>query len=164
MKPDLNIKKVIIPKADLPAIFSNNFSYNVRFRIVSEDKNRLSHWSHIYNIDATEQIPGVSNKLNYSYVSEDAKDSIGTIIKSLRFNWDVPTDLGISFFDIFVKRALTDPATTETYQYLGTTSSNTYSIFKTGSESHIQVAVQAPTYPKQINSSAYLFETALINI
>lgn len=158
MIPDSNIKKVIIPKSELPAIESNNFSYNIRFRIVSEDKNRISHWSPIYNVDATEQIPSAGNKLVYSYVKENATDSDGNTIKSVRINWIVPLDLGINFFDVFVKRD-SDP-----YQYIGTTASNTYTIFEEGTETHIKVAVQAPTYPKQINSNAYLFETVQINI
>ena len=155
---DANIKKVIVPKVDLPAIFSNNFSYNVRFRVVSEDKNRVSHWSSIYSIDATNSISGSSNKLQYSYVSETAKDSNGDNLKSVRFSWIVPPDLGINFFDVFVQRDSLP------YTYLGTTSSNVYTVFEEAGETHIKVAVQAPTYPKQINSAAYLFETTSINI
>jgi len=155
---DANIKKIIIPKVDLPAVFSNNFSYNIRFRVVSEDKNRISHWSSIYNIDAIDSISGSSNKLQYSYLSEVVKDSNGDNLHSVRFSWIVPPDLGINLFDVFVKRDSLP------YIYVATTSSNAYTVFQEAGETHIKVAVQAPTYPKQINSAAYLFETASINI
>jgi hypothetical protein len=45
------IKKVKINQDDLPTINSITEKYDVRYRIVSEDKNRTSHWSPIINID-----------------------------------------------------------------------------------------------------------------
>lgn len=55
---DQNIKIVRIKKEDLPAINRNVQGYNLRYRIISEDKNRTSHWS--------SQIPLVTN---YVYVT-----------------------------------------------------------------------------------------------
>ena len=48
---DQNIKKFIIKQDDLPTIDSLTQKFNVRYRIISEDKNRLSHWSPIISID-----------------------------------------------------------------------------------------------------------------
>jgi hypothetical protein len=48
---DQNIKKFIIKQDDLPTIDSLTQKFNVRYRIISEDKNRLSHWSPILSID-----------------------------------------------------------------------------------------------------------------
>jgi hypothetical protein len=48
--PDAGIKKVTIFKNELPAVNANNVSYSVRYRIVSEDKNRFSAWSPIFGI------------------------------------------------------------------------------------------------------------------
>ena len=45
------IKKVKISQDSLPTINSITGKYDVRYRIVSEDKNRTSHWSPIINID-----------------------------------------------------------------------------------------------------------------
>jgi hypothetical protein len=45
---DEPVKKVIIPIAELPGSSPIADGYLVRFRIVSEDKNRVSHWSPIY--------------------------------------------------------------------------------------------------------------------
>lgn len=49
---DQGIKKVIILNEDLPIINSDIGGYGVRYRIVSEDRNRISHWSPTYYLDA----------------------------------------------------------------------------------------------------------------
>ena len=47
--PDNNIKKIIIKKSNLPGPIGDNVTldYNIRYRIISEDQNRFSHWSQI---------------------------------------------------------------------------------------------------------------------
>jgi hypothetical protein len=45
------IKKIKITQDSLPTINSITEKYDVRYRIISEDKNRTSHWSPIVNID-----------------------------------------------------------------------------------------------------------------
>jgi len=52
------IKKAKVSQDNLPAINSISETYDVRYRVISEDKNRTSHWSPIVTLD-----PG------YSYVS-----------------------------------------------------------------------------------------------
>jgi hypothetical protein len=44
------IKKFKTPLSDLPAVNSETQGYSLRYRIVSDDKNRISHWSPIYLI------------------------------------------------------------------------------------------------------------------
>ena len=73
---DSVVKKVTILNEDLPIINSDIGGYGVRYRIVSEDRNRVSHWSPTYFIDA-----------GYTYVngniSEPAKS--GTVVSVV---WD----------------------------------------------------------------------------
>lgn len=152
---DANIKKVTIAKSDLPSIIGTDFTYNVRYRVLSEDKNRSSHWSQIYNLSATTQIP-VTN-LSYSYVKETVNTSGGTTT-AIRLNWIVPSTLGINTFDIFVKR---DGGS---YTYYGTAFTNTYVVTRESTETSIQILVQAPTYPKAETASAKLFATAAITV
>jgi hypothetical protein len=45
------IKKIKIEQDNLPTINSATEKYDIRYRIVSEDRNRLSHWSPIISID-----------------------------------------------------------------------------------------------------------------
>lgn len=50
---DVGIKKTIIKSSELPPTLGNNemLKYNFRYRILSEDKNRFSHWSPISEIE-----------------------------------------------------------------------------------------------------------------
>lgn len=50
---DKNIKKNIILKKDLPSFIGDpsQLKYDLRYRIISEDKNRLSHWSPILTLN-----------------------------------------------------------------------------------------------------------------
>ena len=161
-----NLKRVVIPFSELPGADSQNFSYNVRYRIVSDDKNRVSHWSRIYNIDASVDINGdpVIPAFVYSTVSEDATPPGGGILKTIRLNWQVPVaNEQFRMFDIFVKRCASG-ACTEDYEYLATTTGNNYTVSKVGSETHLQLLVQTPVYPKVLTASAQLFETDPISL
>jgi hypothetical protein len=54
------IKKFKTPLSDLPAVNSETQGYSLRYRIVSDDKNRISHWSPIYLIDPDfTYVPGI---------------------------------------------------------------------------------------------------------
>jgi hypothetical protein len=46
-------KKIIIPKGQLPNIISGHTQCFLRFRIVSEDKNRVSAWTPIFSVTPT---------------------------------------------------------------------------------------------------------------
>ena len=45
------IKKFTTPITDLPPISAETQGYSVRYRIISADKNRTSHWSPVYLIE-----------------------------------------------------------------------------------------------------------------
>jgi hypothetical protein len=49
---DAGIKKAIILNNELPAINPETNGYEVRYRVVSEDKNRASHWSPSFVVDS----------------------------------------------------------------------------------------------------------------
>jgi hypothetical protein len=54
------IKKFKTPFEDLPAINSETEGYSLRYRIISDDRNRVSHWSPIYLIDGGyTYVPGI---------------------------------------------------------------------------------------------------------
>ena len=44
------IKKIRVEQDSLPTINSTTEKYDIRYRIVSEDKNRTSHWSPIVTL------------------------------------------------------------------------------------------------------------------
>lgn len=45
------IKKFKVPVTDMPPISSITEGYDLRYRIISSDKNRTSHWSPVYLIE-----------------------------------------------------------------------------------------------------------------
>lgn len=53
----MSVKKVTVEKKDLPPL-SPNGEYLIRYRVISEDKNRTSHWSPIYTLDSRRVIKG----------------------------------------------------------------------------------------------------------
>lgn len=50
---DNGIKQIRIKQTDLPPLLVDTESYVIKYRIVSDDKNQLSHWSPVINL-----IPG----------------------------------------------------------------------------------------------------------
>ena len=58
----MSVKKVNIEKKDFPPL-SPNGEYLLRYRIISEDKNRNSHWSPVYKLDATPFIQDVDSNI-----------------------------------------------------------------------------------------------------
>jgi hypothetical protein len=53
----MSVKKVTVTKKELPPLTPNG-EYLLRYRIISEDKNRTSHWSPIYTLDLRRVIKG----------------------------------------------------------------------------------------------------------
>lgn len=69
------IKKAIIPNKDLPPLVVEKGGYFFRYRIVSEDKNRTSHWSNAITVNP-----------NYTYESGDI--SINKQTSTVLLVWD----------------------------------------------------------------------------
>lgn len=138
---DPGIKKIIIPKASLPAVFGTGQKYVVRYRIISEDRNRTSHWSPQYSLNVAAQDP-----INYSVVVEQEAGII-------RLVWEHVDN--ISDYDVYVKWD------SDNWEYVTTISTTTYaSLIRSGATS-FKFAVQIPTFPKQRFTGSTLFETPL---
>jgi hypothetical protein len=72
---DPGIKKAKISVNELPTISSQTQGYTLRYRMISEDKNRVSHWSPFHLI-----VPG------YTYVPGSIKFSSANQVASI--TWD----------------------------------------------------------------------------
>jgi hypothetical protein len=142
--PDAGIKKVIINKASLPAISGDSQGYIVRYRVVSEDKNRYSHWSPQYKllVDPTATI-------NHALVINQSSSTLNLV-------WDSVQD--ITSFDVYTS------IDNGPWSYSTTVSTTSYSSLINQANNHIQLAVQIPTYPKKRYADATLFVTAVTNI
>lgn len=69
------IKKARVSKESLPSTNSITGNYSIRYRIVSEDKNRVSAWSSVYSVDP-----------NYTYVP--GKINVSSSSGVVRTTWD----------------------------------------------------------------------------
>jgi hypothetical protein len=134
---DAGIKKVTVLKSDIKTISGNEQGYVVRYRIISEDKNRSSHWSPQYKLSAAPQ-----TTINYS-INVDNTYNTATVV------WQNVPD--IKEYDIYIKWDNT------TWNYVTSVATTSYAALTTGHNS-IQLAVQVPTFPKARFAGATLFE------
>lgn len=98
---DKDIKVVRIKKEDLPAINRYTQGYNLRYRIVSEDKNRTSHWSS--QIEVVPDYIYVSGNKSISVVGNVASVTwepvkITKVVDSVTYNIGLEYD-----YDIWVR-------------------------------------------------------------
>lgn len=129
------VKKAVIRASSLPLVSPEN-KYIVRYRIVSQDQNRFSHWSPIYNIDALpidqEEIQG-----SISYNSGTRQVSIG---------W---TDEVKPPYDIFLQ------VDGGAWKYLATTTNTSYQYYvRTTLFGDLTFRVQKASYYKDQPSPA----------
>ena len=81
---DANIKKTRILKSSLPPIDYDTLKYNTRYRVISEDRNRTSHWSPIYNSNGIDVVgtTGTSAADKKVKVSFKVTDIFGNAVKT----------------------------------------------------------------------------------
>jgi hypothetical protein len=153
------VKKVIIKKQDLPALNGVSQNYLVRYRIVSEDRNRASHWSPRYKvnvepeIDRDRIIDGVltpEDWIPHSVVASENKQIINIV-------WTPPANLK-SDFDLYVKWG------TDDFKYVASMQTSSYTILVPSGYSAAEFAVQVPTFPKERFLKATLFESDPVSL
>jgi len=140
---DSSVKKVIIKKEDLPSFNGLTQSYSVRYRVVSEDKNRTSHWSPYYSL-AKEP-------------AEQVQCSVQVIENSVTMVWKQPSS-AIRQYDIYFK------LNNGSWQYIASSLSTQFSTLIDESTTSIQVSIQLPTYPRQHFPLAAIFTSAQISL
>jgi len=121
--PDKGIKNVVIKKELLGKVTSEN-SRIVRFRIISEDKNRKSPYSKIFITGADAVIFGPGD--------------VNPIGNSVFVNWSAGQSSVQLVYDIFAGFDGAIPT------YVGSTTSQNYSFLKRGTQS-VRVVVQVST-------------------
>jgi len=122
----------------LPPVDSETAGYVVRYRIISEDKNRTSHWSPTFVTNAvpTETVNG-------------ALSITSSIITAV---WD--DELNRPAYDIFVK------FDSGAFSYHGTSPTHTYSFLNTGTTS-VHVKIQIASSVKEVKESLVIFDSGV---
>ena len=113
---DAGIKKVTIFRADLPPVDAQTLSYNLRYRIITANRNRTSAWSNVVSVSA----PTIST-INFTV----SIDNSGKIVQSV---WDAPASLGLSSFDLFVRWCGNHSETDYDWAYYGRVNGNFQSL------------------------------------
>ena len=138
---DANIKKTRILKSELPPINSETLKYNTRYRVISEDKNRTSHWSPIYNSDGVDLV-----------VTSGAVSKTGDVITAV---WGDQNDF--PEYDVFVKFDSNE------FFYHGKSKVHSYSFLKTGTTT-VRVKVQIISSKKEIKAALNIFDSGTVSL
>jgi uncharacterized protein (DUF2141 family) len=138
---DANIKKTRILKSELPPINSETLKYNTRYRVISEDKNRTSHWSPIYNSDGVDLV-----------VTSGAVSKTGDVITAV---WGDQNDF--PEYDVFVKFDSNE------FFYHGKSKVHSYSFLKTGTTT-VRVKVQIISSKKEIKAALNVFDSGTVSL
>lgn len=142
---DLNIKKVTIYRNELPPVDANTLTYNLRYRITSENRNRVSAWSNIVSVPA----PPIS-LINFTV----STDTAGKIVQAV---WEAPASLGLSSFDLFVLWVGAGSETDYSWSYYGRVNASSQSLVypvtvfnntlqTTEAPVSVRLQLQRPTY------------------
>jgi len=132
--PTSGPRKATIDKNDLPPVIklaTESYGYLTRYRIISEDRNRFSHWSPIFAAPAFDeqnlptQVPG----------------TINVIGEAITIVWDDDADR--PRYDIFISFDGGE------YSYNGTSPVHTYSIINKFGATEIAAAIQIESVNKE---------------
>jgi hypothetical protein len=140
---DAGIKKVTILKSDIDAVAGVSQNYVLRYRIISEDKNRSSHWSPQYRLIA----PTV----------ETVDHSVTVNGSTITCVWEHAQALGTDKYDVYINWE-TNPAIPK-WEYISTVSSPSFATIKKSGSTKVQIAVQSPTFPKERFTASTLFQS-----
>ena len=132
------IKKVTVSKESLPPINSANAGYVVRYRIISEDKNRTSHWSPTFVTD--------------SVFIEEVDGALSITPSIITAVWG--DELNRPAYDVFVK------FDSGSFSYHGTSPTHTYLFLNTGTTS-VHVKVQVASSIKEVKESLVIFDSGV---
>ena len=133
-------QKVRLARNDLPEVSrlsDGTYGYIVRYRIISEDQNRFSHWSPIRELTMPPVIP----------VDGDVVVS-GSVVQAV---WGDEEDR--PNYDVFVRFDTGD------YFYHGTTPTHQYSLLAPYDSSTVQVAIQVSSTEKERAAYLTIFES-----
>jgi hypothetical protein len=136
-------KKVTIPKSNLIPVDGGN-TFLVRFRVVSDDRNRFSEWSQIFSVGA--------GNAQAIYLPEVGFFASGNIVNIVWQN--LPLDIRL---DVFLR------SDGGSYAYQGTATGSSHQFINSAS-SNYQFSLQVASIAKKYSPSLQIFESEVIDV
>ena len=140
----------------LPEFSGSTGKYRLRYRIISEDRNRTSHWSQIHEVTVPAVTPLTTSQ--YKLIVEETSTS-GLFLVNLI--WEGNNTYLFSYHDIYIagNSSLTTPANSE-YSYLTRVTDRSFSTYiNTYDYDNFSIMVHSPTFDKIINNTQILLKT-----
>jgi hypothetical protein len=135
---DSNIKKITVKRSSLPPVDYDSQKYNIRYRVISEDKNRSSHWSPIYN--------SIGSDINVTSGAVSKTEQIITAV------WEDQNSS--SAYDVFVK------FDSNQFVYKGIATGHSYSFANQGTTS-VRVIIQVVSSKKEIKEDFLVYDSGV---
>lgn len=154
---DSNIKKSIISKNSLPEFSGETGQYKIRYRVISEDRNRVSYWSKIHDLT----VPSVTQLNTYELVVQEINQPGDKKIHVAQLWWTPNASYLFNTFDIYIatNKAVGEPVVAD-YSYYGRVSVPQFStVFDDAVMDNFSIIVHSPTYDKIINNNHILVKT-----
>lgn len=156
-KITVDSESIVYYQADVDGIYRS-----ARYRVISDDRNRFSHWSPIYRL----------NYLPTSFTNNAGIHSAttGSTPKNVTVTWGVPSPAiyaNTETFDVFLqwKDSDDDTSIVVPWFYAGTVTSKTFSILIPSSDpSHIDAQIQLPSITKVKNDKLAVFKLVGHNV
>lgn len=136
-------RKAKVLSKDLPAVIKlsdGSFGYLTRHRIISEDRNRFSAWSNVYEVPVFD--------LNNRPATVDG--DISVVGNTIQVTWDDAADR--PQYDIFVS------FDEEPFFYHGTSPIHSYSFLKKSGASLVSVTIQVESIDKERNDALHILD------
>jgi hypothetical protein len=154
---DTNVKKVRISSSDLPPFGAVEEGYTVRYRVVSEDRNRLSAWSPFYFLPKPNTLV-----LDQTFVNDPVYvSSVGVSRSQLNLVWEQQADSNIRQYDVYLKFASEEQdIDTVPWTLAGSVTNTILSILVPASAATADAVVQIPTPVKGYNADLVLYKTS----
>jgi hypothetical protein len=134
------IKRVVVE--NVPKVYKSG--YTLRYRVVSEDRNRVSHWSPIHTFEKDEVLDPVGGEI--LFISE----------RQISASWEETN--ANSVYEIFINwNDEIDGDSNLVWTYARTVSSPTYTVLAPVGAESVSIWVQQPTTTKQYTEDAEVF-------
>jgi hypothetical protein len=166
MLDDQIIKKVRITRDNLPPISSDQEKYVVRYRIISSDRNRISHWSPQFFVSPIpidfESFDTEQERNIVIYQSGASVIIKWNVSPSAREEFNKNPNLELTSYDVYLGWGYSNQTSTDPIQYYATSSGNYLTIpIPTPAPEAVRVVVQTITYPRQYAAAVAVADTGV---